>query len=64
VNYCKTCVYRDDGGYCVNQFLCEQPTYLCMPKEPHSTLIYTYNEDGEFYVGDNFGCVHHKEKEA
>lgn len=27
-------------------------------------LLYQYDEDGIFYVGDNFGCIHYEEKES
>ena len=60
MNFCKTCLFRDEKGICGNFKLSEDHGYT--EKESSDMLIYSYTESGNFWVGENFGCVHHKQK--
>jgi len=56
--YCKTCVYRDELYLCV---------YIhpddCRPFEKEGDKMkLSFDSLESPYVGDNFGCVHHKER--
>jgi hypothetical protein len=57
---CETCVFRDGKGYCENPKLTE--SYWHKKEEAMDMLIYDYTEGGGFWVGPQFGCIHHKEK--
>ena len=62
---CETCKWRVDG-FCTNESKIREGSYSWQGQELDDTdsLIYTYQENGAFYVGPKFGCVHHAEKEA
>jgi len=50
---CITCIYRDELGYCSNPHIHEtSPRGI-------DDLVYSYAEDGGFWVGPAFGCIHH-----
>lgn len=60
--YCKDCKSRftseDDDPICISENLVEDEEY-----DPNGKrLIYSYPEDGRFYVEDYFGCVHFEPK--
>ena len=70
MNTCKTCKHweqviidspiawlqrRSSGGYCKNSKLCEDWDDAYQPDQ----LVYSYMENGTFWTGPNFGCVHH-----
>ena len=66
IGYCKDCGYKEVID-CRNTCTCKsitEDTEWYNDKEINNSnkLIYSYYEDGRFYVGDNFGCVHFKEK--
>lgn len=70
---CKTCKFRNEDGDCTNEKISdngEYHTYICEDDEDKieredkikDMLLYSYNEGGSFYVGEEFGCVHYEEK--
>lgn len=54
---CKTCKHRDGDGYCDSTKFVEN--IGIRDDEKSDMLIYEYIENGRFWVGENFGCVHH-----
>ena len=65
---CQTCTYWSDRApfdrpqnhvlrHCKNEKLTD-----CLYKNAEDELVYGYQEDGGFYTGPKFGCVHHKER--
>jgi hypothetical protein len=57
MNKCITCTSRDETGHCNSEKLQEDH---CQPEKKRADmLIYSEDEDGSFWVGENFGCVHH-----
>lgn len=65
---CKTCKWRGtdkDPRVCGNYKKINDD--FCNISEEDSDkddlLLYSYDEGGHFIVGDNFGCIHHEEKE-
>lgn len=61
--YCKDCKFRQvsetDNPVCNSESIRELDTLY---KESGSRLLYSYPENGRFYVEDYFGCVHFEEK--
>jgi hypothetical protein len=55
---CKNCKFRDVSGYCINEKLSED--YGQTDDEKQDMLLYDYSESGGFWVGPEFGCVHHQ----
>jgi len=64
MNTCGSCIYRDENGYCINEKLTE--SWMSTRTDPSYSdyLIYSYNEDGSFWVGPDFGCIHYIRKKA
>ena len=58
---CGTCKFRNELKVCTNDNLTEGYFRL---DDIDDMLVYSYQEGGCFYVGENFGCVHHEEKQA
>jgi len=63
---CSTCIYRDLKTKC-----CRCPkikeiehhnkmSQTEIDIKNHDCLVYSYYESGSFWVGDDFGCIHHK----
>ena len=52
-NLCKNCKWRDDREQCTNPKLHDD-----IGLAESDQLVYIYQEDGGFWVGDDFGCVH------
>ena len=66
IGYCKDCFFSstisDTRRYCLKTKLrCLTIKDIDLENE-HDNLMYEYDENGKFYVGDNFGCVHFAEK--
>lgn len=57
MNTCKTCEHRNASGNCECEKLAED--YGFSEEEKKDMLVYSYTEGGGFWVGDNFGCIHH-----
>ena len=58
MNYCETCKYRNEDGWCEHPKL-RQERYGNIEMEDDE-LVYPNNyEGGWFWVGPKFGCVHH-----
>lgn len=57
MNYCETCKYRNENGWCEHPKLREE-RYGNLETEDDE-LVYSYYEGGWFWVGPKFGCVHH-----
>ena len=62
IKTCKTCAFRDIDGYCQSEKIAESCTQS--DDESSDMLLYSYSVGGIFWVGENFGCVHHQEKIA
>ena len=60
MNTCKTCQHRGADGYCNSEKLQEDMGWT--NEEKKDMLVYRYTEGGGFWVGENFGCVHHAQK--
>jgi hypothetical protein len=56
IGRCKTCRLRTDDGYCTSPQIREDE--LGTVPKTDDELVYDYYEDGRFWVGPNFGCVH------
>ena len=61
MNNCITCLFRDKHGFCNSEKIDE--TMGQSDEKKADMLIYSYSEGGSFWVGEYFGCVHHKEKD-
>ena len=71
---CNTCKYRNDFGVCKSLKITDDELweldFLDATKEEiiehdkkiKDMLLYSYDEGGSFFVGEDFGCVHHEEK--
>jgi len=59
IGKCKTCAFREND-YCMNEKLREDDneTFHLTFEEKNDCLIYSYDDGGNFWVGENFGCVH------
>lgn len=69
MNRCETCKFwkrntaayateeEKRGGFCHSEKIVEYGPY----KE--DMLVYSYCEDGRFWTGPKFGCVHHEAAE-
>ena len=57
MSYCETCKYRNEDGWCEHPKL-RQERYGNLEMEDDE-LVYSYCEEGWFWVGPKFGCVHH-----
>jgi hypothetical protein len=55
--YCKFCQFRDTNGFCNNDKLAERENFT--EEESRDMLLYSYVEDGCFWVGPEFGCIHY-----
>ncbi|MFA6396902.1 MAG: hypothetical protein WCW84_13140 [Sulfurimonas sp.] len=71
MNRCKTCGFRDKEGVCHNSKLADNVSWYGSyddteeEQKEHDIkvrdmLLYSYDEGGSFFVGENFGCVHHE----
>lgn len=61
MNTCKTCKFRQKHYGC---FICScdkiSEDYSQSDSKSKDMLIHSYNEGGSFFVGEDFGCIHHK----
>jgi hypothetical protein len=57
MNRCETCTYRNATGHCTNKKLDED--WGQTESERQDMLVYDFSEGGGFWVGPQFGCVHH-----
>ena len=66
IGYCKDCFFSstisDTRRYCLKTKLRCLTIKDIDIENDHDKLLYEYDENGKFYVGDNFGCVHFAEK--
>lgn len=62
IGYCKDSFFSSTIGDPIRY--CLKTKLRCMDindidiENDHDNLMYEYDENGKFYVGDNFGCVH------
>ena len=66
IGFCKDCFFSstisDSLRYCLNtKIRCLNINDIDLEND-HNNLMYEYDENGKFYVGDYFGCVHFKNK--
>ena len=66
IGYCKDCKHKEivDGKNTCTCKSIKEDTDWSSDKQINESnnLTYSYFENGWFYVGDNFGCVHFKKK--
>jgi hypothetical protein len=58
---CSTCKFREvhkQDSFCTHNKIGEDGYVLIDSKD--DSLVYSYQEDGSFSVGMNFGCIHHE----
>lgn len=55
---CQTCRFRHANGYCTSPKITEDCGHS--EEESRDMLLHTYHEGGYFWVGPDFGCVHHE----
>ena len=62
--YCKDCAHRDKDRTCRCDKINEnESTFIANDRaNTDDELRYSYHEGGWFEAGDNFGCVHFKQK--
>lgn len=60
MNHCETCLHRNDQGNCKSPKLDEDDHDPSQQRD--NMLLYSYTEGGSFWVGPQFGCVHHTPK--
>jgi len=69
MNRCKTCKFRNANDVCTNTKLADNVQwpggYYDNEEEERENreqikdmLLYSYDEGGSFFVGEDFGCVH------
>ena len=66
MNRCKDCKFRSKKGTCVSLKIRDDVPWYD-DDENHQEkikdmLLYSYDEGGSFFVGEEFGCVHWDEK--
>jgi len=57
---CKSCKFRDKSGHCISTKLADD--WGQRDDEKQDMLLYDFSEGGGFWVGPEFGCVHHQAK--
>jgi hypothetical protein len=73
MNTCETCKWWDTDSHWPNDLgkstkhACGSPkltsdSYNNGEYNSSDSLVYEYDEGGDFYSGPNFGCVHHEPK--
>lgn len=68
--YCKDCFFRRQDRLGQRLFYCTSPKLVesSSSSDEHvydpqgDRLVYSYEENGLFYVEDHFGCVHFEPK--
>ena len=66
MNRCKDCRFRDEDGICNNPKITDTQRWHVDYDEDENEhkekikdmLLYSYDEGGSFFVGEEFGCVH------
>jgi len=61
IGHCRDCAWRDSAGECINNDKIHEDDFEAR-SETSDHLIYSYDESGGFWVGQNFGCIHWKPK--
>ena len=67
MNTCKTCICHGTrkylgGSNCTNHKMRENDRHVGVKKTfEKDALVYEYYEGGDFWTGEDFGCIHHKE---
>lgn len=63
IGTCVQCIFRYHG-YCTNDDKIHEDDWRQLSEEEKKDhLIYSYYEGGGFVVGENFGCIHWRNKE-
>lgn len=67
--FCKNCKYLDKSLSNGNKFACKNSkltsdSYDNKEYNADDSLIYQFDEGGDFFVGENFGCIHFDENRA
>jgi hypothetical protein len=71
MNRCKDCKFRNEAGECTSSKISDSARwpggYYDDEEEERENiektkdmLLYSYDEGGSFFVGEEFGCVHHE----
>ena len=58
---CKTCVHRSADGHCESKKF-DEAGHNQTVDAIVDMLVYDYAEGGGFWVGEQFGCVHHTDR--
>ena len=61
-SYCLNCAWRSPEFTCKNHEKIRE-RHPGLVRNGNDRLIYSYNEDGTFFVEDYFGCVHWKKRD-
>jgi hypothetical protein len=57
---CKTCKFINEEGECISGKMSDDVNWF--DEKGKDMVLYSYREGGSFFVGEDFGCVHHEEK--
>ena len=71
IKRCKTCTFRNEEGECTSSKFADNVRWPCGYFEDEEEeienkemtkdmLLYSYDEGGRFFVGEEFGCVHYE----
>jgi len=66
MNTCDTCKHWMEVDVHHGDHRCDNKKKLGEPWDvdgEDDNLMYAYDEDGSFYPGPKFGCVHHQKRE-
>ena len=69
MNRCKTCKFRNKDDECTNSKISDNARWPGgyyeneeeereNREQTNDMLLYSYDEGGSFFVGEEFGCVH------
>lgn len=59
IGFCHECKWRDlDYGFCLNNEKIHGTQYSYEFGDKKDHLVCSYQEDGAFWVGEEFGCIH------
>ena len=59
IGHCGACRFRNANGYCTSEYLRAEARIAYSPDEQRTRLLYEdAYQDGHFWVGEQFGCIH------
>jgi hypothetical protein len=71
IKRCKTCKFRNEEGECTSSKFADNVSWYGSyddteeeqkehDEKVRDMLLYSYDEGGSFFVGEDFGCVHYE----